>query len=172
MSVLVPDTGLLFWMVLSFGIVLAVLGKYGFPTILRGVEARRKHIADSLDAARRAEEKLAALDARGQQIIDEAHKEKGRILKSAQETSSAIVEKANREAEEQSRRRLIAATAEVEEMKRRAMDEVMGQIAAISVKIAEKVVGEELHDAPRQRQLIDRLLGEEMAGRNKETPES
>ena len=38
MSLLVPDSGLLFWMLLSFGIVFIILAKYGFPFIVKMVE--------------------------------------------------------------------------------------------------------------------------------------
>ena len=31
MGLLLPESGLLFWMLLSFGVVFAVLAKYGFP---------------------------------------------------------------------------------------------------------------------------------------------
>ena len=40
MSLLLPDSGLLFWMLLSFGVVFVVLAKYGFPVITKMVEAR------------------------------------------------------------------------------------------------------------------------------------
>ena len=39
MSLLLPDSGLLFWMFLSFGIVFVILAKYGFPVIIKMVEA-------------------------------------------------------------------------------------------------------------------------------------
>ena len=38
MSLLLPDSGLLFWMFLSFGIVFVILAKYGFPVIIKMVE--------------------------------------------------------------------------------------------------------------------------------------
>ena len=38
MSLLLPDSGLLFWMLLSFGVVFVVLAKYGFPVITKMVE--------------------------------------------------------------------------------------------------------------------------------------
>ena len=38
MSLLTPDSGLLFWMILSFGIVLVILSKYGFPVIIKALE--------------------------------------------------------------------------------------------------------------------------------------
>ena len=48
MSLLVPDSGLLFWMLLSFGIVFFVLAKYGFPVIVKMVNERKEYIDRSL----------------------------------------------------------------------------------------------------------------------------
>ena len=47
MSLLLPDSGLIFWMLLSFGIVFAVLAKYGFPVIIKMVEGRKTYIDES-----------------------------------------------------------------------------------------------------------------------------
>ena len=41
MSLLTPDSGLLFWMIVSFGIVFVILSKYGFPVIIKAVEQRK-----------------------------------------------------------------------------------------------------------------------------------
>jgi len=54
MSLLLPDSGLIFWMLLSFGIVFAVLAKYGFPVIIKMVEGRKTYIDESLEVAREA----------------------------------------------------------------------------------------------------------------------
>ena len=54
MSLLLPDSGLLFWMLLSFGVVFVVLAKYGFPVITKMVEGRRTYIDQSLEVARQA----------------------------------------------------------------------------------------------------------------------
>ena len=51
MGLLLPESGLLFWMLLSFGVVFAVLAKYGFPVITRMVEERRAYVEQSLQAA-------------------------------------------------------------------------------------------------------------------------
>ena len=44
MSLLTPDSGLLFWMVIVFGIVFVILAKYGFPVITRMVDERKQYI--------------------------------------------------------------------------------------------------------------------------------
>ena len=54
MSLLLPDSGLLFWMFLSFGIVFVILAKYGFPVIIKMVEGRKTYIDQSLEVAREA----------------------------------------------------------------------------------------------------------------------
>ena len=51
MSLLLPESGLLFWMLLSFGVVFAVLAKYGFPVITKMVEERKAYIDHSLEVA-------------------------------------------------------------------------------------------------------------------------
>ena len=54
MSLLTPDSGLLFWMIVSFGIVFVILSKYGFPVIVKAIEQRKAYIDNSLEPARQA----------------------------------------------------------------------------------------------------------------------
>ena len=51
MSLLTPDSGLLFWMVIVFGIVFVILAKYGFPVITRMVDEAKKQIQAEKDSA-------------------------------------------------------------------------------------------------------------------------
>ncbi len=161
MSLLLPETGLLFWMTISFGIVLLVLIRYGFPVILGAVEKRRAYIADSLAKAKQAEEHLASLNEQAEAILAKAEKERGVILEKGQKTAAGILQAAQQKAEEQSRARAARAEEEAAQLKRDAMDEVMGQIAGLSVKIAGKVLEEDLKEPGRQKKLIDKLLKEE-----------
>ena len=61
MSLLTPDFGLLFWMLLSFLIVFGLLTKFGFPVITRMVNERREYIQQSLAAADEANRRLAEI---------------------------------------------------------------------------------------------------------------
>ena len=61
MSLLTPDPGLLFWMLISFGIVFFVLAKFGFPVIVKMVEDRKAYIDQSLEAAKQANERLKGI---------------------------------------------------------------------------------------------------------------
>ena len=61
MSLLTPDIGLLFWMLVCFGIVFFLLAKLGFPIIVNKVDERKKFIDDSLNSAKAANERLAGI---------------------------------------------------------------------------------------------------------------
>lgn len=160
MSLLIPDTGLLFWMLVSFGIVLFILVRFAFPTIIGAVDRRREHIAESLTAAEEARRQLDTLTEQGQVILDTAEKERRAVLKDAEVKAAAILERADKEALMQSRQSLARAAAEAAELKKRAISEAMGDIAALSVKIAGKVVEEDLQNEGHMK-LIERLLSKE-----------
>ena len=98
MGILTPDPGLLFWMVIVFGIVFFILAKYGFPVILKMVEERKSFIDQSLLNARQANEQLVQIKEQGERIIAQAHEEQARILKAAAERSDAMVQEAKERA--------------------------------------------------------------------------
>ncbi|MDR2938370.1 MAG: F0F1 ATP synthase subunit B [Prevotellaceae bacterium] len=162
MSLLTPDIGLLFWMTLSFGIVFFILAKFGFPVITKAVDARNSYIEKSLEDARLAEEKLAALNLQADEILGKAHGERRVLLDEAQEIKKKMLSEAKDLAEAETRQRLKRAVVEVEEVKANAMNQLREQIADISVRVAEKVIGVQLSRDSEQEQLIERLLDEEI----------
>ena len=94
MDLLIPDSGLLFWMTLVFIIVFIILWKAGFPAIIKMVNERKAFIDDSLKKAHEANEKLANIQKEGESILQEAREKQAALLKEAAETRDAIVEKA------------------------------------------------------------------------------
>ena len=98
MSLLLPDSGLLFWMFVAFGIVFVILAKYGFPIIIRMVEDRKVYIDQSLEVAREANAQLSKLKQEGDALVAAANKEQGRILKEAMEERDKIVHEARKQA--------------------------------------------------------------------------
>ena len=58
MGLVTPDYGTIFWMVLSFSIVLFILGKFAWPAILTGLKEREASISEALKSAERAKEEM------------------------------------------------------------------------------------------------------------------
>ena len=83
MNLITPDSGLLFWMVLIFGLVLFILAKWGFPAITSAIEKRNTHIAESLRMAAEAESRMARLGAEQAKLIEQTKAEQGKMLKEA-----------------------------------------------------------------------------------------
>ena len=158
MDLLIPSSGLLFWISLTFLVVLCVLWKWGFPVIVNMVAERKAFIDDSLQKAREANERLANIQKEGESILQEAREKQALILKEAAATRDSIVEKAQQKAREESVRMLEEARNEIENQKQAAISEIRNQVAKLSILIAEKVVRKNLSDDKAQMELIDRML--------------
>ena len=160
MDLLIPDSGLLFWMTVVFLIVFVILRKAGFGAIVKMVTERKAFIDESLKKAHEANEKLANIQKEGESILQEAREKQAAILREAAETRDAIVEKAQNKAREEGARLLSDAKAQIESEKQNAIREIRGQVAELSAQIAEKVLKAKLSDDKAQMDMINRLLDE------------
>ena len=160
MDLLMPASGLLFWMTVVFIIVFVILAKAGFPAIVKMVNDRKAYIDDSLKKAHEANEKLANIQKEGESILQEAREKQAAILKEAAETRDAIVEKAHDKAREEGARLLSEAKAQIETEKQNAIRDIRTQVAELSVQVAEKVLKEKLSTDKEQMDMINRLLDE------------
>jgi len=158
MSLITPDFGLFFWMTVVFLIVFIILGRYGFPVIIRMVNGRKAFIDDSLRKAHEANEKLANIKTEGESILQEAREKQAQLLKEAAETRDAIVAKAQVKAKTEGTRLLEEAKAEIESEKQQAIRDIRAQVAELSVQIAEQILRQKLSTSKEQNDLIDRLL--------------
>ena len=158
MSLLLPDSGLLFWMTLVFLVVFFVLWKWGFPSIIKMVNERKEYIDESLAKAEEANLRLANIQTQGEELLMEAREKQAQILREASETRDTIVGQAQEKAHEESARILSEAKAEIESQKQAAIRDIRAQVAELSVQIAEKILQKELSTSAEQTQFIDRLL--------------
>ena len=158
MSLLTPDSGLLFWMIVSFGIVFVILSKYGFPVIVKAIEQRKAYIDNSLETARQANERLAHIQAEGEKMLAEAKEKQNAVLKEAFAEKERIIEEARKKAVSEAHLQIEEATRRIRQEK--AIREVRSEIADLSIAIAEKVMKEKIGRDKEQQQMIDRLLDE------------
>ena len=159
-SILTPDLGLLFWMLLAFLVVFFVVAKFGFPAIIGMVEDRKRYIDESLQKAHEASERLANIQKEGETMLQEARQKQAQILKEAADTRDAIVAQAKEKAREEGNRLIAEAKSEIESQKQAAISEIRAQVAELSVKVAEKILRKELDSDAKQMETIDRLLDE------------
>lgn len=160
MSLVTPDTGLLFWMVLIFGIVFFILAKFGFPIITGMVDKRNSRIQDSLREAREIEQRMADILKEQQTIIEQARKEQASILREASEAKKNIIEQARVQADDEARKIVAEARTQIAVEKESAMRDIRRQAALLSVSIAEKVLRSKLSSEEYQLEYLERLADE------------
>ena len=160
MNLVTPDSGLLFWMVLIFGLVFFLLARYGFPVITQMVEKRNGTIEKSLRDAEEIEARMASMLKEHQEMIDEARKEQAAILREATETKNRILSEAEAQARASADRILSEARTEIAAEKESALRDVRKEVALLSVQVAERVLRQNLSEEGNQRAYLDQLVDE------------
>jgi len=160
MELVSPGIGLLFWMVLSFGTVLFILGKYAWKPILKALKNRENSIHEALRAADKAKEDMKKLQADHEAVLREARMERENLLKEAREAKEKIIEDAREKAGQESEKIMEAARTAIINEKMAAVNEIKQQVAFLSVEIAEKILRQKLSDSREQKELIDKMIRE------------
>src|SRR5438105_12946799 len=99
------NTGLIFWTIVVFGVLLALLWRLGWPAILKSVEERERRIQQQLDEAERAR-------AEAQRLLEE-HR---RLAASAKAEAQELLAKAKAVADKERATLLARAREEYEEL--------------------------------------------------------
>ncbi|MEM7162984.1 MAG: F0F1 ATP synthase subunit B [Bacteroidota bacterium] len=158
LSLIEPEFGLFFWMLVVFLAVLFLLKKFAWGPILQGLKNREDSIENALESAKRAKEEMANLQASNEELIKEARAERDKLLREAKETRDSIVSKAESEAKEKAEAIVAKAKEDIQNEKLAAMSELKNQVANISLEIAEKVVRKKLDNDEEQKSLISDLV--------------
>lgn len=133
--------------------------KFIWPPIMTAIEERQKEIADGLAAAERGQQSLGKAKAESDEIVDDARKQATQILDQAHARANEIVAEGKADGIKERERQLAAATAEVEQETNRAREELRGQVSAIAVASAEKILRREI-DAEAHEDILSKLAAE------------
>lgn len=158
MELIKPEIGLIFWMTLSFLVVLFILGKFAWPMILKALKEREESIANALNSARKAKEEMAALNADNEKLIMQARAERDLLLKEARDTRDTIVAEARTKAQTEANKIMTQTREIINTEKMAALTELKNQVAAMSIEIAEKILRHELSNDEKQKSLMENLI--------------
>ena len=151
MELIKPEIGLIFWMSISFLMVLFILGKYAWPMILKALKEREESISNALNSARKAKEEMAALNADNEKLIIQARGERDLLLKEARDTRDSIVAEARNKAQSEANKIMTQMRETINNEKMAALTELKNQVAAMSIEIAEKILRHELSNDEKQK---------------------
>ncbi len=133
--------------------------KYVWPPIIAAMAERENKIADGLAAADRASHDLELAKEKAVERLKEAKEEAAGIIDSANKRAGQLVEEAKDAAVVEADRVKASAQAEIEQDANRAREQLRGQVAALSLAGAEKVLGSAI-DQEAHNELVEKLAAE------------
>jgi len=133
--------------------------KFIWPPIINAIEERQTQIADGLAAAERGQQSLDKAKAESEDIVGDARKQATTILDQAHARASEIVAEGKSDGAKERERQIAAAVADVEQEANRAREELRGQVSAIAVASAEKILRREI-DAKTHEDILSKLAAE------------
>ena len=144
-------SSLIFWEVVSFGILLGVLYKFAFPAILATLEARERKIRESLEQAERhrveAEGKLNEYKTK----LSTASRDAEAVLVQAKERAQRLLEENEQRVTAETERMKAEALRDIEQARRRAVQQIHAQTTDLALLVAERVMEKNLDKADHRR---------------------
>ena len=153
-----PDFGLLFWMVVSFSLLVWLMKKFAWKPILKSLTAREDSIEKALQSAELAKHEMIKLQAGNEKLLKEAVLERERIVKEARELKDSIVRDAKNQAVAEAAKVLDETKASIARERAEAVNEMKSVISSFSLEIAEKILKEQLSDNKKQKELVNNYL--------------
>jgi F-type H+-transporting ATPase subunit b len=158
MGLMIPETGLVIWMMITFLILLFLLRKFAWKPILKMIKDREDSIDGALKSAENAKLEMQNLKSDNEKILAQARSERDAMMKEARDMKDHIVGEAKGKAKEEADKILATAREAIQNEKMAAITELKNQVALLSVEIAEKILKRELSDENKQKDLIGDLL--------------
>lgn len=158
MELVLPGIGLIFWMTLSFLILVFILGKFAWKPIVNMLKKREDNIMHALEEANKTREEMKFLKADNEILLKEAKNERDAILTEARKVSQNMYETAKEKGNEEAERIIVSAKETIHYEKMKAIAEIKNIIADFSIEIAEKIIVNELKDKQANTQYVHKLL--------------
>jgi len=147
------NLGYILVQIFNFLALFVVLRAWVYIPIMNMLEKRRATIAQGLEDARIAEEARSNAEIEASKITLEAQTKATHIVNEAMERADKVVVDIKAEAEQEIGKERTATLVEIEGERDRMLGDLRGQVAALAIAAAQKLVGETL-DEKRQHALL------------------
>ena len=138
------DPGLYVWTILTFLLLFFLLTKFAWKPLLKALAEREEKIRSSLEKADEAQQKLERLGAEGEEIIGKARAEAQSIVSDGKKASEKVRGEIETKAKEKANTIVAQAEKQISAEKEQALSDIRGEVAALSIQIAEKLIRKNL----------------------------
>ncbi|OQX83158.1 ATP synthase F0 subunit B [candidate division KSB1 bacterium 4484_87] len=159
MDLLNPNTGTIFWTVLTFILLLLMLKKFAWKPILDALDERENKIKSAIYQAEQDRKQAEKYLQEQKALIEKAKKESAQIIADSRDAAENMKKEIVDQAREEAGRLIEQARQEIDLSKETAISEIKKYAVDLSILAAQKVVGETL-DTHRQKSLIEQYINE------------
>ncbi|MEE2876874.1 MAG: F0F1 ATP synthase subunit B [Candidatus Neomarinimicrobiota bacterium] len=138
------DPGLFVWTILTFLLLFVLLAKFAWKPLLKALSEREEKIRSSLEQAEAAQQKLEQLNAESEKIIGKARSEAQSIVADGKAAAEKVRDEIEASAKEKASSIVSQAEKRIVAEKEQAISEIRGEVAALSIQIAEKLIRKNL----------------------------
>lgn len=158
-DLLAPDAGLIFWIAITFGLLLFLLGKFAWKPITSALSERETTIHESLAQAEKALAEAKQLQADNTKARRDAEAQAQSIIRESREEAERVRTEEVEKTRSQIKQLQDQAQAEIAREKDSALNSLRQEVADLAIRSAEKILRENL-DADRQKKIVDNFLGD------------
>ena len=138
------DPGLYIWTILTFLLLFFLLTKFAWKPLLKALAEREETIGSSLEKADEAQQKLESLGAEGEEIIGKARIEAQSIVSAGKAVAEKVRDDIETKAKQKANTIVTQAEKQITSEKEQAISDIRGEVAALSIQIAEKLIRKNL----------------------------
>ena len=142
---------------LAFLVIVAVLGKYVYPSLIKALDAKKDELEAAVRMERDAKAALDKAEAKAGDVISEARSSAEEIISAAKADASAQIEAARVKAAAQAERQLVESREELARDVNAARQTLKADTAKLVASATETILGEKLN-TESDRALIGRSL--------------
>ncbi|MFN2235299.1 MAG: F0F1 ATP synthase subunit B [Anaerolineales bacterium] len=164
MEALGINLGFFLFQVFNFAVLAVLLYAFAYKPLVNMLEQRKQKIAQGYEDAQVAAEARANAEKEAENVLADAQSQASQVIREATERAETVGREVVAEYEAEAAKAKEAALAEAAVERDRMLADVRGQIAALAMAAAQKLVGETL-DENRQHALIDEFFSGVKAGK-------
>jgi F-type H+-transporting ATPase subunit b len=156
-DLLSPNTGVMFWTLIIFVVLLVILSRFAFRPLTAAVAAREKALEELIANAKRDRDAAAGLLAEQQKAIEATRVEAQRIVADARTTGEKLRNEMFEQTKQQQHELLDRARAEIDTERKRAIADLRREAVELALAGASKVLERNLDDQTNRR-LVESFL--------------
>jgi len=160
MELVTPGIGLIFWMTVSFVILLIILRKFAWKPVLKMLKNREESIENALNEAERARQEAAVLEEQNKVHLKQYNEKYLTMLNEVQKIRTQKIQDAKEEARQKSEQWRRETQESIENERQLAFTELKKDMAVLSVEIASKILREQLKSDKKSEEFAQMLVDE------------